>query len=246
MQINWKLALSLVVVVAALAFAGGRARRFFHDGTPEWMNYQQLTSPPLPRRVLDLYRDFQREAESAAQFAGTKVGSLQLLEVLPDGKTLRHWQPQSFTNPGFNSLSQFEVNRWLADDRLVGYYTTNGQPLTFTLKQHPARSNIVFCTVIAPEPVAPGETFHALRVERRPEKMKTTAKGDYRLALPRPFRNTNSVHAVAVVLPADMKLVKSIPADWAYEAGKDGVLVGWLNTRLPDDAATPQVIFREK
>lgn len=242
---NWKLALALVVVAVALAFAGLRTRKLFREESPSWMNYQQFTSPALARRCLEHYRDFQREVTGAAEFLGIPVGSLQLFEVLDDGATVRHWQPQVFTNPGFNSLSQFEVNRWLTDDRLVGYYTTNGRPLQFTLKQHPARSNTVFCTVLAPQPVAPGESFPTLRVERRPDPLKPDGKGEYRLGLPRPFRNTNTVHAVGVVLPADLKLVRVVPEEGAYVSGRNGTLVAWLNTRLPEQAGAPAVIFRE-
>jgi hypothetical protein len=242
---NWKLALAVVVVVAALAFAGVRARRLFREESPSWMNYQQLTSPALGRHSLEHYRDFQREVTSAAEFLGIPVGSLQLFEVLSDGATVRHWQPQAFSNPGFNSLSQFEVNRWLTDDRLVGYYTTNGRPLQFSLKQHPARSNTVFCTVLAPQPVAPGESLLTLRVERRPDRLVPSVKGEYRLSLPRPFRNTNTIHAVGVVLAANLRLVRAVPEEGAYIRERKGTLVAWLNTRLPAQSSAPAVVFRE-
>jgi hypothetical protein len=244
MKANWKLWLAGAVVLVTLAFCIHRFRSSFQDKAPDWLRLRQIDSPSLPAAIVERFVEFRKSLESEAKTAGLSVDSVQMVELTPDGKDIRLWAFEKFTNPGPTPLANFEVPHWLTDDRPVGYYTVDGPPLHFMLKHHPSRPNVAFGEIILDKPLAPGETRLVLNIEHIPNNLKPDAAGEMTYRFTKLRGADTSVQGVCFLLPSNYAVQRYAPKAGASEYTGNMPMISWINTRLEAVSLPPSVTFK--
>lgn len=243
---NWKLWLAVPVFLAGGFFGGWQLYQAFWSGPPKGFYIKTRTSPALDRgsradlmwnRFRYLYTEAQREAAAYQQ----SLASFSFLELGRDPQQAVEWSLDTVINPGFDPLRNIERTLGNQADALVGYYTSDGQALAYTLKRPADFPNRTAVTIHLDKPINPGQTTQLLRLQRRKLSLKPN-KNAYTLSLgwlPDPQRG---IHARGVRLPERARVVKYAP-DQAFTATNGVPMVGWINTYLPTKNRTITVTF---
>jgi len=244
MNTNWKFSWAVIAALLVIGFTAYRGYRAFHESTPDWLRLQRRSSPTLPDEVRTPWLALRQQLDLDTKQTGRPTKSVQLVAIAKNGKQVVVYNLEKLTNPGFAPVREITVPHWTSDQAIFGYYLTDGTPLTFILRHHPAYPKVAFLAVETPAPLAPGTSVAVLRAEKRPLELRPDAAGFCSYSPPRVARDETTINAVAIALPAGAILKTYRPEAGAYLTTKGAPFVGWINSRLEARAPAPLVNFK--
>ena len=239
MSTHWKTWTGVALALLVFGFAAYRVRTAFY-APPGSLRIETKTGPDLDKPVLECFRADYRQIDHEVKVTGLPLASIFFVEVCAARHECRFWRAAKLTNAGMDPITQFEMGT--TAERLVGYYTLDGQPLPFQLKHPPARPKNPTVCVDLPAPLAPGAADWVLRVEAAPVKLTANFKGEFTVDFPRLSNAENVIRAAALCLPAGGRLISYRPQVGAYESTTGWN--GWINTRLEARAPAPFATFK--
>lgn len=246
MRENWKLWLTGLIVAVVLGIAVTRLRSSFGEKPPDWLRLQNLTSPQLNAASRKQFIYFRKEIELESTTTSLPIQSLQLIEWVTGGKELRTWSIEKYSNAGMTPLGNLEVPRAVADDRPVGFYTMEGEPLDYTLRHMPARPKTAIGVVHLDKPLASGASCYVVYIERQTNYLKPNARGEFAYRFGMLRSGGNFIQAVGFLLPEDFQVVRYTPSIGSSESVGGAPLIGWINTRIEKDSLPPMVTFKKR
>ena len=235
-----KTGITLIITLSVLGFVAFRARSLFQGTT---FHIESTTAPTLPSSVLESFRNYYHHIERDARANRLPFDSIFFVEVRPTDRECWQWRTEKLTNTGMNPMTQFERGSGFAVDRLIGYYTLEGEPLQLQYKHLPPNPQQPSVTVELPDALTPGQTVLVLRVERAPTKLQPNSAGNFSFNFPRLSNTDDVIRASAFCLPAG-KMLSYRPQGGVYESTTGCQLFGWINSRLDDRAPAPLVTFK--
>jgi hypothetical protein len=198
--VNWKLVSAIVVVFVALAFGLRQFHVGWRERPPAAFQFRELRSPPLDPALRARLREWSREP----------VASLTLWQVGATGQPDRHGTLEPWRNGGLKPLQRFERSG-RTNSPVIGFYTFNGEPLSFVEKRNPAHAEQLGWTVWLPAPLAPGATQWVLRVEQRWNRAPPNADGQHVARAAGVNPRQIGLHIRAIELPPGAQLVRVTP-----------------------------------
>jgi hypothetical protein len=170
-----------------------------------------VTSPTVDRALRAQVRQLLQAAQQRAQ--GMPIVSVQLLQLAREGKDEIIWNNDTAKNVGFKPQKTIERQYSGAEDRLVGFYTWEVEPLDYTIRRGTNETRTVALTVHLREPLAPQSTLPFFRVERRANSLQQDLAGHWVATLNWPQRSLVGFRVRGMVLPAGAMIVKAIPEE---------------------------------
>jgi hypothetical protein len=247
MKDNWKLWLAVIACVVVAVFCARRAHEAFYGKPPEWIRQEDRVGAAIGKdgklqvawkQFSDLLAATQRE--SAQQ--QLPVGTVSLLALETSGTDALSIVTQPVVNQGFNPLRNPQASIGGDEKRFVGFYTTAGAAIPFTIVRVQGRSQNPPVTLHLDATVAPGATQLVVRVEWRRAPVTVGKNGKLQAGLGRFPRTPNAVYARAVSLPAGSTIVRSIPQQTATVRDGPVPLVSWIGG-VTDAGAPMSVVF---
>ena len=229
-----------MITLTVLGFVALRARTLF-QGTP--FHIESKAAPALTPSVLESFRTYYHQIEREARANRLPIESIFFVEVRPTARECWQWRTEKLTNTGMNPMAQFERGSGTAIDRLIGYYTLEGEPLPLQYKHLPPNPQQPSVSVELPDALTPGQSVLVLRVERAPTKLQPNSAGNFAVNFPRLSNTDDVIRASALCLPAG-KMLSYRPQGGVYESTTGCPLFGWINSRLDDRAPAPFVTFK--
>ncbi|MCG3146767.1 MAG: hypothetical protein PCFJNLEI_00201 [Verrucomicrobiae bacterium] len=237
---NWKLLVTILVTLIVLALAGLRFKRAFAPQAPAALNYVQHTSPGFTfnadlRRAWKSVAAFVAQAQREEKAALKKLTQLSFVHVsrLPNEALI--WDSLEARNPGFETLRRVERSEPGAPAKLIGYYTLDGQPLTYDTKTDLRNPRQTLTTVTLAAPLGPGKAELIFRVLSTTARITTNTPGKGVVSLGRLPANPAELHALGLAVPQPASLAK-YPTIGARVQNQEALTtIIWFNTE-PDSA----------
>jgi hypothetical protein len=235
MKDNWKLWLAMVACMIVLVFCWRRAYDSFHERPPDWVKTEDRIGPSISRdgqlsvawkEFGDLLGTVRRESVQRQ----LPVGGVSLLALEADVTNAISIVTEPMMNQGFNPLKNVQASIGGDEKRFIGFYTTDGAPIPFTIVRVPGRPRNPPVTLHLNSPIAAGETQWVVRVERRRAPVNIGKDGKAQAGLGRFPRTPNAVYARAIGLPPGGVIVRSVPAATATVVEGVAPLVSWIGT----------------
>lgn len=237
-----QLAVLTVVAGTLVWFATARYRESFSQAPPEWLQPRQMNSPSLPK---DAGAEFLKLLDLANRYGkqrGAPLGSVRLAEVR-NTNDLVWWTTERFTNAGFDPLRSIERSLRLDPPLFLGYYSSEGKPLAYTIKHSPTRPKDMLLTVHLPSPLAAGAADTLFRLELQTNRVRALKDGRHQVGLGRMPPADGAIHLWAVRLPERARVVRHIPGPGSEVSGNEVVQVAWANARMETSAPPISLIF---
>ncbi len=206
---------------------------------------RECHSPALPRKSWQQFGELLRLARQTATRDGLRLRSIELVELTDDPKTAIYWLDDELKNPGFEPLQRLERQSGGRGNELLGFYTLDGTPLSFTERTDPRDAQHHILTVQLDEPLAPGKTVLILRRERRPVSIRTGRDGAQTLALGRLGPGGDVLRVRGVCLLSKMTLLNYTPQPSATRNQSDPPFVGWISDPDATNSVPVTVAFQQ-
>jgi hypothetical protein len=235
MKQDWKLWLAALACVAVLAFCARRAYVAFHGGPPDWIRQEDRVGPALSKddRLKATWEKFSDLLESARNEAAQRqlpLGTVSLFALEKSGTDALSVVTQTVVNQGFNPLQNAQSSLGGDGKGFVGFYTTAGEPIPFTIVWVKGRSRNPPVTLHLDKMITPGATQFVMRVEWRRAPVTIGKDGKLQAGLGRFPRTPNAVYARAVGLPSGSVIVRSVPDKAATVSIDVAPLVSWIGS----------------
>jgi hypothetical protein len=247
MKDNWKLWLAVAACVVVAVFCARRAREAFYGKPPGWIRQEDRIGAAIGRdgklqvawkQFSDLLAATRRESAQRQ----LPVGTVSLLALETSGTDALAIVTQPVVNQGFNPLRNPQASVGGDEKRFVGFYTTAGAPIPFTIVRVQGRPKDPPVTLHLDAAVAPGATQLVVRVEWRRAPVSAGKNGNLQAGLGRFPRTPNAVYARAVSLPFGSSIMLSTPQQTVTV--RDGAVpsVSWIGG-ASDSGAPMSVVF---
>jgi hypothetical protein len=243
MKDNWKFFAAIVVVLVVLGFCARRLYRSFSDRVPPGVRLTQRTGPSIPKQTWSKFKLLLKATQEEADYNVLPIGSIHFIELTDDPNEAIYWLTDRCENRAGSPLGNFERTFNVADRELLGYYTLAGDAIPFTVKEDPARPGPLILTINLDEPIAPGKSELIIRRESRAPILKSFANGSVQLSLGLLPGANREIHARGVQLSPGATLARYAPEKGALTATEGVTMVGWINSRIGDQAAPLTVRF---
>jgi hypothetical protein len=247
MKDNWKLWLAAIACVLVAVLCAHRAHEAFYGGPPEWIKQEDRIGAAINKdgKLQVAWKQFS-DLLGAAQRESTQrqlpVGTVSLLALQTSGTDALAIVTQPVVNQGFNPLHNPQASIGCDEKRFVGFYTTDGAPIPFTIVRVQGRPHDPPVTLHLDATVAPGATQLVVRVEWRRAPVSVGKNGNLQAGLGRFPRTPNAVYARAVSLPSGSTIVRSTPEQAATVRDGAAPLISWIGAAA--DAGPPMsVVF---
>jgi hypothetical protein len=139
-------------------------------------------------------------------------------------------------NQGFNPLQNAQSVLGGDGKGFVGFYTTAGEPIPFTIVWVKARSRNPPVTLHLASPLAPGDTQLVMRVEWRRGPINIGKDRKFQAGLGRFPRTPNAIYTRAVKLPTGSTVVRTVPDKTATVSTDPSPLISWIGTPASGNA----------
>jgi hypothetical protein len=244
---NWKLWLAVVACVVVAVFFTQRAHEAFYGSPPGWIKQEDRIGAAISKdgKLQVAWKQFSDILGAAQRESAQRqlpVGTISLLFLETSGTDALAIVTEPVVNQGFNPLRNPQSSIGGDEKRFVGFYTTAGAPIPFTIVRVQGRSKNPPVTLHLDATVAPGATQWVVRVEWRRAPVSVTKNGKLQAGLGRFPRAPNAVYVRAVSLPSGSTIVRSSPQETATVQNGSVPLVSWIGG--PADGGVPMsVVF---
>jgi hypothetical protein len=245
MKDNWKLWLALIACLVVAIFCARRAHEAFYGRPPEWIKQEDHIGTAISKdgKLQDAWKQFSGLLDAAQRESAQQqlpVGTVSLLVLETSGTDALAIVTQPVVNQGFNPLRNPQASIGGDEKRFVGFYTTAGAPIPFTIVRVQGRPQNPPVTLHLDDTVAPGATQLVVRVEWRRAPVSVGKNGNLQAGLGRFPRTPNAVYARAVSLPSGSTIVRSTPQQTAAVQDGAAPLVSWIGGAT--DAGAPMSV----
>jgi hypothetical protein len=247
MKDNWKLWLAIIACVVVGAFCARRAHETFYGSPPAWIKQENRIGVVINKdgKLQVAWKQFSSLLD-ATQREGARqelpVGTVSLLALEASGTDALAVVTQPVVNQGFNPLRNPQASIGGDEKRFVGFYTTAGAPIPFTIVRVQGRTQNPPVTLHLDATVASGATQLVVRVEWRRAPVSVGKNGNLQAGLGRFPRTPNAVYARAVSLPSGSTVVRATPQQTATVQDGTVPLVSWIGAAT-DVGAPMSVVF---
>jgi hypothetical protein len=235
MKDNWKLWLATIACVGVLAFCARRAYVAFHGGPPDWIRQEDRVGSALDKddRLKTAWKKFSDllgSTRAEAERQQLPIGNISLFALEKDGTNALSIVTQAVVNQGFNPLQNAQAALGGDGKGFVGFYTTNGEPIPYTIVWVKGRTRNPPVTLHLSATVAPGGTQLVMRVEWRRGPVSIGKDGKLQAGLGRFPRTPNAIYTRAIRLPSGSVIVRSVPDKTVTVSVDEAPLVSWIGT----------------
>jgi hypothetical protein len=256
LMVNWKVWVTLVVLCAAIFFAVNRYRAAVAPKAPSWMNLRQGIGPALQTRwstdaSWEIIKPFIEQVRRDSIAHLLPIGTVIIHEYTSDPSTIILWTAEQLINPGFAPLKDFERMNTPRDGDLMGFYTLNGDPIPYTLRNAPNSAQMTYITINMTQSVEPGKTEVILRRQQAPatsgmragtvgaSAASTNQPGRISVWMPPMPPPIRAIHARAVLLPKGAGVSRFSPPQASIVATNERPFLAWINSN--NSSNTPAV-----
>jgi hypothetical protein len=230
---NWKLWLAIIACVVVAMLCAQRAHEAFYGSPPKWIREEDRVGAGISKDgklqvAWKQFSDILGTAQHESAQRQLPVGTVSLLALQTSGTDALAIVTQSVVNQGFNPLRNPQASIGGDEKRFVGFYTTAGAPIPFTIVRVQGRPHDPPVTLHLDAAVAPGATQWVVRVEWRRTPVSVGKNGNLQAGLGRFPRTPKAVYARAVSLPSGSTIVRSIPQQTATVQNGAAPLVSWI------------------
>ena len=235
MKDNWKLWFATIACVVVVAFCARRAYVAFHAAPPDWIRQEDRIGSALGKddRLKVAWEKFSGllgVARIEAEQRQLPVGTVSLVALEKSGTDAVSIVTQPVVNQGFNPLQNAQASLGGDEKNFVGFYSTAGEPIPFTIVRVKGRPRSPPVTLHLGSAIAPGGTQFVMRVEWRCAPVTIGKDGKLQAGLGRFPRTPDAVYTRAVRLPSGSVVVRTVPAKTATVSVDAAPLVSWVGT----------------
>jgi hypothetical protein len=235
MKDNWKLWFVTIACVVVLAFCAHRAYVAFHGSPPEWIRREDRVGSALGKddrlkTAWEKFSDLLRIARLEAEQRQLPVGTVSLFALEKNGTDAVSIVTQPVVNQGFNPLQNAQSALGGDGKGFVGFYTTAGEPIPFTIVWVKGRSRNPPVTLHLSNAVDPGATQFVMRVEWSRGPVTIGKDGKLQAGLGRFPRTPNAIYTRAIRFPSGSVIVRSVPDKTVTVSVDAAPLVSWMGT----------------
>jgi len=227
---SWKTWVIVVLVLAGVAFGVRQYRAAFQETTPTGYTFRRVSTPVLDKGWRGQLRQLVKAANQRT--AGLSISSLQILQLAREGKEEIFWNSDVAKNVGFKPQKTVERQWSGTTDRLVGFYTLDGEPLVYTVRRAAQDERTTAVTVQLTDALAPGASVTFLRVEKRANSVRQDHQSHWVAGMNWPNRTEMGLRVRALCLPAGATIVKVLPEEPLVIGLGAQPLLGWFATDM--------------
>ena len=245
---TWKTWLTVGIFALVAGFAVHRCKSTFGSRPPDWLQLfdhrsQRISGLNKPNSVWRQFSDLVERTRAAAEVKSLDYYSISVIEFERNGSDAVLWWGETVRNQGFEPLSKIERQLWMDPSGLLGFYTKEGAPLSFTTRLNPPNKGQLLVTVYLEKPIAPGATTFLVRRQRRGGLSQAGAAGERTVALGKLKDMLDAIEARGVVLPPRAALVRYSPEAEATVFPAAPTMIAWISADMKTNATPASVTF---
>jgi hypothetical protein len=246
---GWKYIIVIPVFVLGVAWSVRQSYESFQEKPPAWLKQRERASPGLsglyrPDAPWNQFSKLLDLAQTESRKNRMPVNMVQFYELGKKAGEIILWQAETMTNPGFKAFNQIERDLWFPPANLIGFYTADGRPLSYTVKSVDGKPNIFWATIYIEKPLAPGESMILVRREKQMRDIRPSKAGQYSFGIGRLGGPPDTIQARGVRVPEGGSIVEYGSQGGVNINLSDTPTVFWVNTLVEQPNAPVGVTFR--
>jgi hypothetical protein len=245
---KWKTWLVTVFFVIVIGFAVRQFRSAFVSRPPDWMHLQEHASQRIPdmhevNSAWFQFTELLKSTRAAADALHIGNYTIQLTELGNDVHTTTYWWGEPIPNEGFDPMPNIERQFFFNPSLLLGYYSSDGDPLAFATRKMPDGGDHVIATIHAGKPIAPGASRFLIRRERHVDPKATKSDGPKTVGLGNLRYAPGRIEARGLLLPPRATLTRYAPEGSAIVLPSSPTMVAWISSDLVTNKTPLSVTF---